>query len=218
MDYFKTLLGFFLHVDKYLLPIVAQSGLAAYGFLFLIIFLETGVVVAPFLPGDSLLFAAGAFAAQGVLNVVFLFLTVAAAAVLGDTVNYHVGYYLGNYWLTRSSGRFIKKEHLEKTHAFYERYGSKTIVLARFVPIVRTLAPFVAGVGRMKYFSFLAYNVLGAALWTTIFVLGGYFFGNLPLVQKNFTILILLIVAVSVLPGLVGYWRHKNKADTKLLL
>ena len=173
-----------------------------YALLFLIIFMETGFVVTPFLPGDSLLFAAGTFAALGSLNLWLVFGLLFLAAMLGDTINYMIGHYLGA-WLLEKDTRFLKRKHLEKTHRFFEKHGGKTVVLARFVPIVRTFAPFVAGLGAMRYGRFLTYNVLGAFLWTGLFVFSGYFFGNIPVVKHNFEFVIVGIILISVIP--MGY-------------
>ncbi|MGE3541633.1 MAG: DedA family protein [Candidatus Tectimicrobiota bacterium] len=210
MAYF---LDIFLHLDTYLSTIIQQYGLWTYLILFLVVFLETGVVVTPFLPGDSLLFAAGALAAAGAFDVVWLFLCLFLAAVLGDTVNYHIGYSIGPRAFQEHS-RFLKREHLERTHRFYERHGGKTIVMARFIPIIRTFAPFVAGIGRMSYRYFVFYNVFGALLWTSSFIFGGYFFGNLPLVKKNFTLVILAIIVLSLLPPVLEVIKHyRGKAS-----
>lgn len=210
MDRLIGFFSFFLHFDRYLSGIVAQYGLATYGLLFLIIFLETGLVITPFLPGDSLLFAAGAFAGLGVLDVGWLFLIFTSAAIIGDTVNYQLGSFLGPKVFAERETRFFKKEYLERTRAFYAKYGGKTIILARFVPLVRTFAPFVAGVSQMNYWRFLSFNVAGGVIWTTIFLFTGYWFGNLPIVQRNFSLFILIIIAVSLLPGLAEYIRHRR--------
>lgn len=206
MPYF---LDFFLHIDKYLGPIVQNYGGWTYGLLFLIIFLETGLVVAPFLPGDSLLFAAGAFAAQGFLNPLFLFIFLSAAAILGDTVNYWIGYRIGKKIFERDRP-FISEEYLKRTQNFYEKHGKKTIILARFIPIIRTFAPFIAGVGRMNYVQFLSYNIIGGFFWIALFVFSGYFFGNVPVVQNNFSAVILAIIVISVIPAIVEFWKHKK--------
>lgn len=210
MNLLTNFIDFILHLDKYLGAIIQNYGTLAYFILFAIIFAETGLVVAPFLPGDSLLFAAGAFAAIGSLNVLILFIILASAAILGDTINYSVGKYLGAKAFEKYP-RVLKKEYLSKTEKYYSKYGNKTIVLARFVPIVRTFAPFVAGVGKMKYSNFLTYNIVGGIVWTAIFVFGGYYFGNLPLVKDNFSIVILAIIALSFVPILWEYWKHKKQ-------
>lgn len=198
-----------LHFDEILREFVQNYGAWTYAILFLIIFCETGLVVTPFLPGDSLLFAAGALAAvPNGLNVVWLCVLLIAAAVLGDTVNYWIGHAIGPR-VFNEQVRFLKREYLERTHAFYERHGGKTIILARFIPIIRTFAPFVAGVGRMTYTRFLAYNVVGGIVWVLLFVLAGYFFGNIAFVQKNFELVIIAIIVISVLPGVYEYLRHR---------
>ena len=180
--------------------------------LFLIIFCETGLVFTPFLPGDSLLFAAGALAALGSLNPLILFLLLAVAAILGDTVNYWIGEFIGEKLFDSKKLKFLKREHLDKTHQFYEKHGGKTIIIARFVPIIRTFAPFVAGIGSMTYAKFLSYNFLGGILWVGLFIFGGYYFGNLPFVKSNFSAVILAIVIISVLPGVIEYLRNRKKA------
>jgi membrane-associated protein len=190
-----------LHLDKYLDQVILQYGSWTYGILFLIVFCETGLVVTPILPGDSLLFAAGAFAARGSLEMAPLFGLLLVAAVLGDAVNYAVGVFLGPKVLTPDS-KIFRKEYMDRTQAFYEKYGGKTIVIARFVPIVRTFAPFLAGVGKMTYGKFFMFNVTGAVLWISICLFAGFFFGNLEVVQKNFTLVIIGVVFVSLLPAL----------------
>lgn len=202
------LIDFILHVDRHLTEFVAANGPWIYGLLFLIVFVETGLVVMPFLPGDSLLFAAGAIAATGGMDPVLLSGLLFVAAVLGDTVNYHVGHYIGPRVFEIRS-RWIKREYLLKTQAFFEKHGGKTVILARFMPFARTFAPFVAGVGAMAYPRFLAYNVIGAALWVLSFVTLGYYFGNLPVVQENFKLVILAIIVISVMPGVVEYLRYR---------
>mgnify|MGYP005858967373 CR=1 FL=1 len=201
MEILQQFIDFVLHLDKHLGEIVREYGVWTYAILFLIIFVETGVVVLPFLPGDSLLFAAGATAALtgSPLNVWLMMGLLIVAAVLGDTLNYHIGDYLGPR-VFRENSRFLKREHLERTQAFYEKHGAKTIILARFIPIVRTFAPFVAGVGSMHYSKFLSYNVVGAVLWVVLLTGAGYFFGLIPFVQKNFSVVVLAIIVLSVLP------------------
>jgi membrane-associated protein len=214
MDWLKSSIDFFLHIDKHLAEVIRDYGAWTYLILTLIVFCETGLVVTPILPGDSLLFAAGTFAALGSLNVHLLFLLLTAAAILGDTVNYAFGKFLGPQAL-KAPGRFLKKEHLERTQAFYAKHGGKTIILARFVPIVRTFAPFVAGVGVMSYGKFLLYNVVGGTVWVALFVYLGYFFGNVEIVKKNFSLVILAIIGVSVLPiawEMINAWREKRRA------
>ncbi|MES2918334.1 MAG: DedA family protein [Pseudomonadota bacterium] len=202
------LIDFILHVDRHLTEFVAANGVWIYGLLFLIVFVETGLVVMPLLPGDSLLFAAGAIAATGGMDPVLLIALLFTAAVLGDTVNYHVGKYIGPKVYEHES-RFIRRDHLLATRDFFERHGGKTIIIARFMPFVRTFAPFVAGVGSMEYRRFLTFNVVGAALWVVSFVTLGYFFGNLPVVKENFTLVIFAIILVSVAPGVIAWLRHK---------
>lgn len=199
-----------LHFDKYLYTMLQQLGAWSYVLLFVIIFAETGFVITPFLPGDSLLFVVGTLAASSYLNITLLFVILVVAAVAGDSINYAIGKYFGNHILLKFEGRFIKREHIEKTHRFYEKYGGKTIVLARFVPIVRTFAPFVAGIGSMTYSHFFIYNVVGGILWVSVFVFGGYFFGNMPIVKKNFSLVVFVIVILSVLPAVIEVIRHRK--------
>ena len=200
-----NLINLILHLDKYLFPLVQHYPFGIYFFLFIIITMETGLVIAPFLPGDSLLFAAGTIAAVGQMKIIFLWLLLVIAAILGDSINYHIGAYAGNKLL-----RFIKEVHLQKTKAYFEKYGKKTIVLARFIPVVRTIAPFLAGMGKMPYQEFLVYNILGGFLWVTLLLFGGYFFGQLQVVQKNFGLITLGIIAISFLP-LVWEWMKRKK-------
>lgn len=200
-----------LHIDKHLNQVIVEYGVWIYLLLFVIIFIETGLVAMPFLPGDSLLFAVGTFAAIGALNIYWTILLLIVAAILGDSVNYAIGKFLGPKVFSKEEARFFKKEYLERTRRFYEKYGNKTIVLARFVPIVRTFAPFVAGIGRMRYGLFLFYNVFGGALWVVTFILGGYFFGNIPLIKHNFSIVILVIIVLSVVPVIVEFWKHHRQ-------
>ena len=212
MEIINFFIDFILHLDQHLNEIIQTYGIWTYAILFTIIFLETGLVVTPFLPGDSLLFAAGTFAGIGSLNVWILWLVCFVAAVLGDTVNYWIGNKIGPRAFEQDI-RFLKREYLERTERFYEKHGGKTIILARFVPIVRTFAPFVAGVGTMKYGRFFTYNVVGAFLWTGIFIWLGYFFGNIPFVQKNFELVIVAIILVSVVPMVVEYVRSKARKE-----
>lgn len=208
------LIDFILHVDRHLVEFVAANGAWIYGLLFLIIFVETGLVVMPLLPGDSLLFAAGAIAATGGMDPYLLAGLLFVAAALGDTVNYQVGHYIGPKVFDIRS-RWINRDYLLKTQAFFEKHGGKTVIIARFMPFARTFAPFVAGVGAMRYPRFLLFNIIGAALWVGLFVTAGYFFGNQPIVQKNFKLVILGIIVVSVLPAVIEYLRHryqKNKS------
>ena len=214
MEFISNLIDILLHLDKYLAEIIGTYGIWTYAILFLIIFMETAFVVTPFLPGDSLLFAAGTFASPAlgeVLNIWILIPLLSLAAILGDTVNYWIGHFIGPKAFSGDI-RFLKKEYLDQTHAFYEKHGGKTIILARFIPIVRTFAPFVAGIGAMDYSKFILYNVVGGILWVSIFTLGGYFFGSLPFVKDNFTIVILAIIAISVLPAVFEFVKERLRA------
>ncbi len=202
----KTLIDFILHLDAHLAALVANYGFWVYGFLFLIIFLETGLVITPFLPGDSLLFVAGAMAALGDFNIWLLFFILSLAAILGDTVNYWLGHYFGE----KVFARFIKVEHLERTKNFFAKYGKKTIILARFVPIIRTFAPFVAGVGKMQYSTFISFNIIGGLAWVSLFTFSGYLFGNLPYIKNNLSWVILIIIILSLLPILFEYLKAKK--------
>jgi membrane-associated protein len=215
MELIQFFIDFFLHLDEHLNVVIQNYGTWTYLLLFAIIFMETGLVVTPFLPGDSLLFAAGTFAALGSLNVWLLFFLLSVAAILGDTVNYWIGHAIGPRAFSGNI-RFLKKEYLERTHEFYERHGGKTIILARFIPIIRTFAPFVAGVGAMTYPRFIAYNVIGGLAWVAIFTFLGYFFGNLPAVKENFTLVILAIILISVLPGVIEFFRERARQAKKL--
>ena len=209
MQLINYFIDFALHLDKYLSIIIQNYGTLTYFILFAIIFAETGFVITPFLPGDSLLFAAGTFAALGSLNIYALFLVLAFAAILGDTINYSIGKYLGSRAFDKYP-RIFRKEYLEKTKNFYGKYGVKTIVLARFVPIVRTFAPFVAGVGKMNYSKFLSYNIIGGILWVALLVFGGFYFGKIPIIRNNFSVAIYIIIALSFIPLIVEFWRHKR--------
>lgn len=209
MELISKLIDLFLHLDKHLNEIIGQYGAWTYLILFLIIFCETGLVVTPFLPGDSLLFAAGAFAALGSLNVFWLFVLLSIAAIAGDTINYWMGHWVGPKVFYRENVRFLNKKHLDRTHEFYERYGGKTIIIARFIPIIRTFAPFVAGIGSMSYGRFILYNVVGGVAWVAICVFAGYYFGNLEIVKRNFSLVIIAIVLISVVPMAVEYIRHR---------
>jgi membrane-associated protein len=214
MELILTFVDIFIHLDKHLNEIIQAYGTWTYMLLFLIIFLETGLVVTPFLPGDSLLFAAGTFAGLGSLNVWLLFFLLVFAAIIGDTVNYWIGHYIGPRAFS-GNVRFLKKEYLDRTHEFYEKHGGKTIILARFIPIIRTFAPFVAGIGAMSYGHFIAYNVVGGVLWVAIFIFGGYFFGNLPFVQENFTFVVLAIILISVMPGVYEFFKERSLAKSR---
>lgn len=211
MNLIGQLIDLFVHLDKHLDSLIASTGAWSYLVLFLVVFCETGLVVTPFLPGDSLLFAAGALAGLGSLKAGWLFLALSAAAILGDTANYQIGSYLGPRVFHFKDSRFFRREYLERTHAFYEKHGGKTIIIARFVPIIRTFAPFVAGIGTMTYWKFLSYNVVGGILWCAVFIFGGYFFGNLPVVRRNFTLVIFAIILISVMPGVIEYLRHLRR-------
>ena len=213
MELIKNLIELFLHLDKHLNEIIQNYGVWTYLLLFLVIFLETGLVVTPILPGDSLLFAAGTFAAIGSLEVVLLFILLSIAAIAGDTVNYWIGHFLGPKVFHKENVRFLNKEYLERTHRFYEKHGGKTIVLARFIPIIRTFAPFVAGIGRMTYGHFITYNVLGGIVWIAIFLFGGYYFGNIPVVKRNFTMVILAIIFISVLPAVIEFLNQRYRSS-----
>jgi len=211
MEFLADLFNLFIHLDKHLNVMIQSYGTWTYLILFAIIFCETGLVVTPFLPGDSLLFAAGAFAALGSLEVSWLLGLLVVAAIAGDTVNYWIGNSVGPRAFS-GRVRFLKQDYLDRTQLFYERHGGKAIVLARFIPIVRTFAPFVAGVGSMRYGRFILYNVAGGLIWVTLFTLGGYYFGNLPAVQANFTLVVLAIIAISVLPVLVEFARARVRS------
>ncbi len=214
MEHLHGLVDLFVHLDDHLSAIMQQYGTWTYAILFAIIFCETGLVVTPFLPGDSLLFATGALAAGGPLNIGLLFVLLVVAAIAGDTVNYWIGSFIGPKAF-QSRSRFLKREYLERTHAFYEKHGGKTIILARFIPIIRTFAPFVAGIGKMTYSHFLSYNVVGGIVWIALFLFAGYFFGNLPAVKHNFSLVILGIIIVSVLPGVYEFLKHRKESKSK---
>jgi membrane-associated protein len=215
MEWISSLVDFVLHLDTHLSHILQDFGPWCYPLFFVVIFAETGLVVTPFLPGDSLIFALGTFAAQGFPNIGVVFVVLAAAAVLGDSANYTIGKYFGSLILRKQGAWFLKKEHIDRTHRFYERYGAKTIVLARFVPIIRTFAPFVAGVGKMSYPKFLTYNMTGGILWIAAFVFGGYFFGNIPVVKKNFTIVIFAIIIISILPAVIEFVKETRRKSNE---
>ena len=215
MEILSTLADLFLHLDENLAIAINQFGIFTYLFLFLIIFMETGLVITPFLPGDSLLFAAGTLAVAGSLNIFILFLILAFGAILGDTVNYWIGNIIGPKIFEKKRIHFLKKEYLTRTEKFYEKHGGKTIILARFIPIIRTFAPFVAGIGKMSYTKFITYNFAGGLLWVALFLFAGYFFGNLPTVKENFHYAIVGIIFVSVLPAAIEYLKHlKDKKKT----
>ena len=212
MEIIGNIIEIFLHLDKHMNIVIQNYGVWTYLIIFLIVFCETGLVITPMLPGDSLLFAAGSFAGMGMLDVRLLFLLLSVAAIIGDSVNYYIGRYMGPKVFQKGNSRIFKKEYLDKTHKFYEKYGGKTIILARFIPIVRTFAPFVAGVGAMSYGRFAAFNIAGGTAWVGLFVFGGYYFGGLQIVRQNFSIVILAIIFISMLPGLVEFIRHKRQS------
>lgn len=212
METLKQIIDYFLHLDRYLGQIISACGLWTYGILFAIVFCETGLVVAPFLPGDSLLFAAGALSATTSLNFMWLIILLCIAAIAGDAVNYMIGYYIGEKLI---KSKLIKKKYLDQTHEFYAKHGKMTIILARFVPIVRTFAPFVAGLGSMRYVEFAIYNVTGGCLWVCLFVTAGRLFGNLPIVKRYFSLVIAAIIIISVLPIVYEIWRQWREARNK---
>ncbi|OPY70605.1 MAG: Inner membrane protein YqjA [Syntrophorhabdaceae bacterium PtaU1.Bin034] len=212
MELIKYGLDIIMHLDKHLGLIIQEYGFWTHMLLFLIIFCETGLVIMPFLPGDSLLFAAGTFAALGSLDLTWLAVSLSVAAIAGDTVNYWIGCIAGPKVFSSGTSRLLNRQHLARTHQFYEKYGGKTIIIARFVPIIRTFAPFVAGIGSMTYSRFIVYNIAGGIAWILIFTFGGYFFGNIPIVRRNFTLVILAIIIISVLPGVIEFLRQRRKA------
>jgi len=214
MEYIKFFLDLFLNLDEHMANLIAQYGVWTYAILFLVIFMETAFVITPILPGDSLLFAAGMFAAIGSLDIYILLGLLIFAAILGDTVNYSIGRYLGE---RAYNIKWIKQEYFEKTHAFYEKHGGKTIILARFVPIVRTFAPFVAGIGKMSYKRFIAYNIIGGIAWVLICTLAGFFFGNIPVVRENFEIVIIGIILLSIMPIGIEWWKARRAAKAALI-
>lgn len=211
MEILLNFIDFFIHLDHHINLVIEKYGTGTYLIVFLIIFCETGFVVTPFLPGDSLLFVLGALAAEGPLKIDLLIGLLALAAILGDTVNYWIGHMLAPRIFRKENIRFLKQEYLDRTHQFFEKYGGKTIIIARFVPMIRTFAPFLAGVGNMTYGKFLLYNVVGGILWVTSFVLGGYIFGNMPVVKKNFTLVVFVIIIISVIPAVIEFVKaHKE--------
>lgn len=216
MNTVTYLIDIFLHLDKYLGFIINNYGFETYLLLFFIIFLETGLVVTPFLPGDSLIFAAAAFAAMGMLNIYALLGLLMVAAILGDTVNYEIGRIFGDKLINIAGGKLIKKEHLDKTNKFYEKHGGKTIIFARFIPIVRTLAPFVAGIGKMQYRHFISFNAIGGILWVLVVSALGFFFGNIPVVKKNFEFVIIAIIFISIVPVIIEFLRSKMKKTNEV--
>ncbi|MBK9314738.1 MAG: DedA family protein [Acidobacteria bacterium] len=210
MELIKHFIDIIIHLDKYLVELVTQYGIWTYAILFLIIFCETGLVVTPFLPGDSLLFAIGALSAKGGLNIYWVFILLSIAAIIGDTVNYLIGHTVGPRVFVKNNSRWLNRRHLERTHEFYEKYGGKTIIIARFVPIIRTFAPFVAGIGAMTYSKFLLYNVIGGLVWIGGFLGAGFLFGNIPIIKRNFTLVIFAIIFISILPGVIEYLRARR--------
>lgn len=218
MEIISMIIDFILHIDVHMSGLIRNYGVWTYLILFIIIFCETGLVVTPFLPGDSLLFAAGTFAAIDALNVGWVLILLAAASIGGDTTNYSIGNFVGPKIFQKEKVRFLKKEHLDRTHQFYEKYGGKTIIIAKFIPIIRTFAPFVAGIGAMTYWKFISYNVIGGTVWVSICVLMGYFFGNLPVVRENFSLVILAIIIISVMPGIIEFLRQyfKSRSNSSL--
>ena len=213
MEILAQFIDIILHLDKHLVLLVESYGVWVYAILFAIVFMETGFVVTPFLPGDSLLFVAGAVAAAGGMDVSLVAATLIVAALCGDNVNYWIGRFLGPKVFKHEGNRWLKRENLDRTHAFMEKHGPKAIIIARFVPVVRTFVPFVCGIGRLTYARFLGFSVIGAVIWVGLLVPAGYFFGNLPVVKNNLTVVILLIVFISVLPGIIEYVRHKRAAQ-----
>jgi len=212
MELINSLIEILLHLDRHLDLIIRNYGIWTYVIFFFIIFLETGFVVTPFLPGDSLLFAIGSFAALGSLDVRLSIFLLSIAAIAGDTVNYWIGKFIGPKVFSKKKSRFLNKKYLLRTHRFYEKYGGITIVLARFIPIIRTFAPFVAGIGTMAYSRFIIYNVTGGIAWVAIFVFGGYFFGNIPFVKNNFSLVIFAIILISVMPGVIEFVRSRIRS------
>lgn len=213
MNIITQFLNVVLHLDKYLNIIIQNYGLWTYALLFVLIFCETGLVVTPFLPGDSVIFATGALAAAGSLKLYSLFAIFFTAAVVGDTVNYFIGKKIGNNILEKKDVKFINKKYLDKAHTFYEKHGSATIVLGRFIPIIRTFVPFVAGLGEMKYSTFIIYNILGGFLWVVLFLFGGYFFGNMPFIKNHFSLVLIAIIVISVMPAVITFFREKGSKD-----
>jgi membrane-associated protein len=212
VEFIRYLIDFVLHINVHLDELVRDYGVWVYAVLFLIVFCETGLVITPILPGDSLLFAVGAMCGLGSMNLVVSMLVLLAAAFLGDTVNYWIGAWVGPQVFRKKDSRWLNPKHLERTHEFMERYGAKAVIIARFVPIVRTFVPFVAGVGRMSYGRFMLYNLVGGVAWVGLFVPAGYFFGNMPVVKNNFSLVILAIIFVSMLPGIIEYLRQRRRS------
>lgn len=216
MNTVTYLIDIFLHLDKYLGAVINNYGFETFLILFLIIFLETGLVVTPFLPGDSLIFAAATFAALGMLNIYILIGILIVAAILGDTLNYEIGRVLGSKLINLAGGKLIKKEHLDKTNKFYEKHGGKTIIFARFIPIVRTLAPFVAGIGKMHYRKFISFNAVGGICWVLLVSTLGYFFGNINVVKNNFSIVMIGIIVISIMPAVIEFLKNKIRSTKQV--
>jgi len=212
VEWFSYFIEFMLHLDVHLYQLVSEYGTWAYSILFIIVFAETGLVVTPFLPGDSLLFAAGSIAATGALDPHFLAILLIIAAILGDTINYWIGYYVGPKVFSHPKSLLFNPHHLQRTHQFYEKYGGKTIIIARFVPIIRTFAPFVAGIGQMSYRHFITYNIVGGFCWVIPFIYGGYFFGGLPAVKRNFSLVIIAIIIISIIPIIIELVKQRREA------
>ncbi len=215
MDLIYTVIDFFIHLDRYLTDIIQSIGSLTYVLIFIIVFCETGLFVTPFLPGDSLIFVIGSLSAIGALNLWISTIVLMTAAIIGDTVNYHIGKYLGPKIFKKQNVRFLNRKHLDKAHKFYEKHGGKTVIIARYIPIIRTFAPFVAGMGSMSYGRFILYNIVGGVSWVSICIFSGYFFGNIPVVSENFTLVILAIVAISALPILIS-WISSRKGKSKV--
>ena len=215
MELLTSLIDVVLHLDRHLLALTQEYGIWVYGILFLIIFCETGLVITPFLPGDSLLFVAGALCGMGSLELGLLAPLLILAAFSGDNTNYWIGRLMGARLVKFANGRLLKQEHLEKTHVFYEKHGGKTILFARFLPIVRTFAPFVAGIGMMRYQLFVFFSAVGSVVWITFFTVGGYFFGNIPVIKENLTVMVLVIVFISILPALIQFIRRRSNNPVK---
>lgn len=213
-DWFLYLLDFIIHLDKHLIYLINAYGLLVYAIIFLIIFCETGLVVTPFLPGDSLIFVLGALGASGQINLPIICLLLMTAAILGNMLNYQIGHFLGPKVFEKDSGLLFKKEYLIRTHNFFEKHGGKTIVIARFMPIIRTFAPFVAGIGQMDYPRFTLFNIVGCIAWVLVFLIGGYLFGNVPGVKNNFSFVIFGIIFVSLIPALIISWRERKENNT----
>ena len=211
MSFIMYIINVFLHFDSYLSTFAKEYGVFIYIFVFLIVFCETGLVVTPFLPGDSMLFVLGALVSKGEFNLFFTFFILFIAAVLGDSVNYEVGKFFGPKVFRSENSKIFNKEYIHRTEAFFDKHGGKTIIIARFMPIIRTFAPFVAGMGTMKYLRFISFNVIGSFLWVTVLISGGYFFGNIPVIKHNFSLVILAIIFISLLPIIISAFNNRKK-------